>query len=306
MSELEQLLYRVGIPEEKATALRERGIYSVEGLLMLTPSEISQALGISKDKALELLNEARRRSSITLESPADYFLRTLRADWFTTGCTGIDRILGGGIRVGRITEFVGEAGVGKTQIAHQLCVTVQLPRDQGGLESGAIYLDSEGSFRPERIAQISKRFKVPPHRALKRILHARARSFAQQYSLVLRAKEFAGDCYRLLIVDPITSLLRREYPHDIVRRQQALARLLHELRTLASKGVSVIITNTVISDPVTGELRPAGGLVLEQAVDTRVFLSRKNDVRIAEVVFSVDAPTGRTRFRITREGVVDA
>jgi DNA repair protein RAD51 len=67
-------------------------------------------------------------------------------------------LLADGIETGSITEMFGEFRTGKTQLCHQLCVTCQLPLDQGGGEGKALYIDTEGTFRPQRLLAIAERY----------------------------------------------------------------------------------------------------------------------------------------------------
>jgi RecA/RadA recombinase len=48
----------------------------------------------------------------------------------------------------------GEFRTGKTQLCHTLCVTSQLPTSMGGGNGKAAYIDTEGTFRPERVVPI--------------------------------------------------------------------------------------------------------------------------------------------------------
>jgi RecA/RadA recombinase len=84
----------------------------------------------------------------------------------TTGSPALDALLGGGIDSMAITEVFGEFRTGKTQLAHTLCVTCQLPRERGGGNGKVIYIDTEGTFRPERIYKIAERFGVDGEEAL--------------------------------------------------------------------------------------------------------------------------------------------
>jgi RecA/RadA recombinase len=75
-----------------------------------------------------------------------------------TGSKALDALLQGGMETGSLTELFGEFRTGKTQLCHTLCVTAQLPLDQGGGEGKALYIDTEGTFRPERLQAIAARF----------------------------------------------------------------------------------------------------------------------------------------------------
>ena len=83
-------------------------------------------------------------------------------------CKSIDSLLGGGVCQSEVTEIVGEPGVGKTQLAMQLCVDVSLPLDHGGVAGEAIYIDSEGSFSPERALSLSEGLVTHVHASARR------------------------------------------------------------------------------------------------------------------------------------------
>lgn len=75
----------------------------------------------------------------------------------STGCAQLDALLGGGLHsTNGIYEIVGEAGVGKTQLAMQLCLQVQLNAIYGGLEGGCIYINTESSLRSDRLMQLAE------------------------------------------------------------------------------------------------------------------------------------------------------
>lgn len=86
----------------------------------------------------------------------------------------LDKLLEGGIETGSITEVFGEFRTGKTQLAHTLCVTCQMAVTDGGAEGKAIYIDTEGSFRPSRLQAIAERFGLDPAVALENVAYARA------------------------------------------------------------------------------------------------------------------------------------
>eukprot|EP01006_Ploeotia_vitrea_P017431 TRINITY_DN48552_c0_g1_i1.p2 TRINITY_DN48552_c0_g1~~TRINITY_DN48552_c0_g1_i1.p2 ORF type:complete len:100 (+),score=5.00 TRINITY_DN48552_c0_g1_i1:256-555(+) len=96
------------------------------------------------------------------QTAAEYFEKRKNIINLTTGSTEFDKLLGGGIETNSITEIFGEFRTGKTQICHTLCVTCQLPREKGGGEGKAMYIDTEGTFRPERLTTIAERFGLDP------------------------------------------------------------------------------------------------------------------------------------------------
>ena len=299
---LERLLARLGLPASLAERLRELGIHAPEALALLSPAELSRLLGVNEETAGRLIREALAElgEAVRLSEA----LAPAQPAYVTTGVPSLDRLLGGGLRRGMLVEIAGEPGSGKTQLCHQLCVTVQLPPEEGGLGAGAVYIDTEGSFHPGRLLRIAARFSMG-REVLRRVLHARAHSFAQLYALVLEASRLVGD-HPLVIVDNIASPLRAEYAGDPSARRWALLKLLQALRQLASQEAVVVATNQVVADPETGELTPVGGSLTLQMVDARVVLRRlPADLRAARLEHAVDMPPGEARFRITDEGVVE-
>ncbi|MEM1909975.1 MAG: ATPase domain-containing protein, partial [Thermofilaceae archaeon] len=130
--------------------LKQRGLLSERGLKFIiasTPDELVEMLSLSGiESAVRLRNAAKNivgyaDAAVTAEELAALDQSTPR---LTTGVKSIDELLGGGLRVGDVYEFAGEFGTGKTQLCHQLSVTVQLPRERGGLSGGAVYIDTEG------------------------------------------------------------------------------------------------------------------------------------------------------------------
>merc|ERR1719293_578867 len=174
----------------------------------------------------------------------------------TTGSPKLDALLGGGVETGQITEIFGEFRCGKTQLCHTLCVTCQLPVDRGGGESKALYIDTEGTFRPERLKAIAERYELNVEDVLENVTYARAYNAEHQDKLLIEAAGvFCESRYALLVVDSATGLFRTDYTGrgELADRQQALNRYLRKLQRIADEhGVAVVITNQVMSDPSPG------------------------------------------------------
>jgi len=185
-----------------------------------------------------------------------------------------------------ITEVYGEFRTGKTQLAHTMCVVSQLPADMGGASGKVAYIDTEGTFRPDRIRSIAERFGVDGNMALENILYARAFNSEHQMELINECSmRFAEDKeYRLLIVDSIMALFRVDFSGrgELSERQQKLAQMLSKLVKLAEEyNMAVLLTNQVQSDPgatmtfvAGGALKPIGGHILSHASATRMFLRK--------------------------------
>ena len=91
----------------------------------------------------------------------------------TTGSKELDKLLQGGIETGSITELFGEFRTGKSQLCHTLAVTCQLPIDMGGGEGKCLYIDTEGTFRPERLLAIAERYGLSGSDVLDNVAYAR-------------------------------------------------------------------------------------------------------------------------------------
>ncbi|KAJ3384221.1 Meiotic recombination protein dmc1 [Entophlyctis sp. JEL0112] len=171
----------------------------------------------------------------------------------STGSKEFDKILNGGIESASITEAFGEFRTGKTQLAHTLCVVAQLPVSQGGGEGRVIFIDTEGTFRDDRIVAIAARFNLDPEAVLENISIARAYNCEQQMDLITEvAARMVDGGYRLIIVDSIMALFRVDYSGrgELAERQQKLGTMMARLTKLAEEfNVAVYITNQMTADP---------------------------------------------------------
>jgi len=233
----------------------------------------------------------------------------------------LDELFGGGIETGAVTELYGEFRTGKTQIAHQLCVTAQLPIEKGGLREGdkfpkIIYVDTEGTFRPERIVSMAERWsdELNVDSLLENILHGRAHNSDHQMVLVEKMmKEYLPtENVRLLIVDSLVSHFRAEYVGrgTLATRQQKLNQHIHTVLRAAEVGnLAVIVTNQVQSKPdqfFGDPTSPVGGHIVAHAAQTRVYLRKsKGERRIARIVDSPSLPENEAIFGVTGAGIVD-
>ena len=302
-----------GIGPATAKKLMEIGITSAEALAVTPPRFIAEALGISERMALRICRSARELLNITFITAEEYLEKRRSIGKITTGCRALDDLLGGGIETGALTEFVGEFGAGKTQIAHQLAVTVQLPMEEGGLDGATLYIDTEGTFRPERILQIAPRFGLDGREALRRIVFARAYNSDHQMLIVDEApKVLESYNVRLIVVDSLISHFRGEFPgrENLALRQQKLNRHIHQLLALADAyNLAVVVTNQVMSDPgafYTNPIKPTGGHVLAHSCTYRIWLRKsKGGKRIARIFDSPMHPEREAVFKICDEGITD-
>jgi len=293
--------------------LRDLGFHTVENLAMATSKELEQA-GISKKKAKEFIHKAR--SCMPLQFIRGDELVKMRQNILrlTTGSSMLDKLLGGGIESQSITEFYGEYGSGKSQICHQLCVNVQLPPERGGLGGAALYIDTENTFRTERIFQMSNNLGLDPEEVIKNIIFAEAFTSDHQMFLLENAdKVIKENRVRLIIVDSLTSHFRSEYMgrEMLQERQQKLNKHMHMLIRLSRAFNTVaVVTNQVMSKPDVffgDAVHPVGGHIVAHTSHTRVYLrkSARGPVRIARLVSSPHLPEGEGIFMVSEGGIED-
>ena len=303
-----------GIGPALAEKLKEAGFLTVESIAIAPARLLADTLGVSEEKAAKIAQSARQLLGIKFITAEDYYERRLKVSYISTGCRALDDVLGGGIETQAVTEFVGEFGAGKTQLCHQLAVMVQLPVDKGGLSGKAVYIDTEGTFRPERIIQIAQYRGIEPREALKNIIYARAYNSDHQMLLVNEVMRLisSSENVKLLVVDSLVSHFRAEYPgrENLAARQQKLNKHVHQLLQIADiYDIAVVVTNQVISDPeafIGNPLKPAGGNIVAHGCTYRIWLRKgKDNKRMARIFDSPKHPEQEVVFRITQEGVVD-
>jgi len=302
-----------GIGSATAQKLRELGFHTVESLATATARELEPA-GISEKRTLEVIQAAR--SSIALSFIRADELLKMRQNVLrlTSGSKTMDELLGGGLETQTITEFYGEYGSGKSQVCHQLCVNVQLPPERGGLNGGALYIDTENTFRTERVVQMAQHLGLNPEDIVKNIVFSEAYTSDHQMFLVDNAdKVIKENNIRLIIVDSLTSHFRSEYlgREVLAERQQKLNKHMHKLIRLARAFNAVaVVTNQVMAKPDVffgDAVHPVGGHIVAHTSHTRIFLrkSTRGPVRVARLVSSPYLPEGERVFKITENGIED-
>lgn len=299
-----------GIGPATVTKLKEIGFKTVESLGTAAVAELVAA-GIGESMAEKVIDAARKSMAITFVRGDELVEIRKSVRKLTTGCSSLDRLLDGGIETQSLTEFYGEFGSGKSQMCHQLCVTVQLGEAQGGLNGSVLYIDTEATFRPERVMQIAGRFGLKPEEALKGVVYAEAYTSNHQTVLLENADEVIKENnVRLIIVDSVMSHFRSEYlgREMLAPRQQQLNKHLHKLMRLSRAFNTVaVITNQVMASPdafFSKAVLPVGGHILGHMSHSRIFLRKgRNNVRIAKLTASPSLPEGEAPMRITERGI---
>src|SRR5580693_2696544 len=298
--------------------LNDAGIFTILDLATAGPADIADATDVDITKAVDLNNKARKklvelgRLEPDFISASDLLTKRKNISRLSTGSANLDELLAGGIETWAMTEFYGEFGSGKTQICHTLCAMVQLPVDQGGLDGGAVYIDTEGTFRPERISQIAEARGMDPETVLSKIMVARAYNSAHQE---LIAKDLGRiiekNKIKLVIVDSAVAHYRAEFlgRGTLAERQQRLNRFMHQLlRTAEIYNIAIILTNQVQSAPDSffgDPTRATGGHVVAHTSTYRIYLRKAGKNRIARMIDSPYHPERDAVFLLDEKGVDD-
>ena len=235
MVELEDL---PSVGEKTAQKLRDAGFADMMRLATATAKELSVKAEIGEGVAEKVIEAARKSEQIDFETALDVMERRKDVGRITVGSTAVDELIGGGIETQAITEVFGEFGSGKSQISHELAVTVQLSPDKGGLDGECVFIDTENTFRPERIDQIAEGFDLDLEDVLRKIHIARAFNSSHQILMADKVNELiqSGVNIRLVIVDSLTAHFRAEYigRESLAMRQQKLNQHLHTLQNIAN------------------------------------------------------------------------
>jgi DNA repair protein RadA len=293
--------------------IRSAGFTTVEALAVTPVREVSSRANVDNKTALKVCMEARKLMNYGFVRAFEIWEKRKNLARCTTGSKRLDDILGGGVETQAMTELIGDYGVGKTQICLTLAVTAQLPPDSGGLGGNVIYMDTEGTFSPERVYQIASKRGLDGKRILDGIIVARAYTSDHQCLLmdhlfVKVPEEKAG----LVVVDSMISHFRAEYVglEELSPKQQKLNQYLHKLLRLAEAyNIAVVITNQIQTNPAIiygNPDRPAGGHVMAHACTHRVMIRRgKKGTRVATVIDSPYLPERKVPFIINEWGISD-
>ena len=317
--ELKKLLREAGVSPTLIAKLESAGLLSVRGLRFIvaaTPDELVEWLSLSSYESAVRLREAAKAAIGYHSAPVDALqLMEMeeRLPKLTTGVKGLDELLQGGLRAGELYEFAGEFGTGKTQLCHQLAVTVQLPEERGGLAGKTVYIDTEGTFSPRRVLAMAERFGLG-RKALSAVAVYRPLNTGELEKFVREnLSGFLEDGARLVVVDSVIALYRAQYRgmEWLARRQQAINYLLDWLKRWARiYGAVAVITNQVLTHPLPSGVAlklPAGGNIIAHASTHRFLMRKAGDAWLIECLDSPRIPKGASaQFRITEAGVEDA
>ena len=330
-----------GVGPATADKLVENGFESYQSIAVASPGEMSNTADIGESSAADIINAARDAADVGgFETGASVLERRQEIGKLSWQIDEVDDLLGGGIETQSITEVYGEFGSGKSQVTHQMAVNVQLSKENGGLEGGCIFVDSEDTFRPERIddmvrglddeilADEMERREIEgtpsDEEAMEELVAAFldqihvAKAFNSNHQILLaeKAKELAGEHeesewpIRIVCVDSLTAHFRAEYVGrgELADRQQKLNKHLHDLMRIGDLfNTAILVTNQVASNPDSyfGDPTQAiGGNILGHASTFRMYLRKsKGDKRIVRLVDAPNLADGEAVMRVQGEGL---
>lgn len=304
-----------GIGPGIAAKLQAAGVYDLMGLAVMSPSALSDMAGIGEAVARKAIQAARGMMNLGFMDGIEFAKKREDVSCITTGSDNLNKLLGGkGVETKAMTEAYGAFGSGKSQLGFTLAVNVQLPKEQGGANGKAVIIDTEGTFRPERIKQIAEGVGANSEKVLKNILVARAFNSDHQILLIDKIGEMIkdGEPIKLVIIDSLTAHFRAEFSGrgQLADRQQKLNKYLHNLMRMAEQyNLAVFVTNQVMANPAMmfgDPTTPVGGNILGHASTYRMYLRRgKQGSRVAKLIDSPNLPDDEAHFFITQAGIRD-
>jgi len=330
-----------GVGPATAEKLKDAGFDSYQSLAVASPAELSNTADVGDSTAADIINGAREAADVGgFETGSDVLNRRKQIGKLSWNVPQVDELLGGGVETQSITEVYGEFGAGKSQVTHELAVTVQLPKEHGGLHGRAIFVDSEDTFRPERIDDMVRGLSDEQLQAamddreiegspddedamealiedfLDKIHVAKAFNSNHQMLLAEKAKEIGSEFeeddfpVRLLCVDSLTAHFRAEYigRGELANRQQKLNKHLHDLEKVGNLyNSAVLVTNQVQSNPDAffgDPTKPIGGNILGHKSTFRIYLRKsKGDKRIVKLVDAPNLADGEAVMRVQDGGL---
>ncbi len=312
MSDISQIK---GINARQIKLLQENGVSTAEALAMSPINVVSDIDGLGEKSAKKLIWNARNALGMTDFTKASEIDEN--TEYFTTGSSELNKILGGGFQTGKLTEVYGPFKSGKTNLAHTISVTVQLPKERGGIEGSAAYIDTENTFSKEKIKRIAKRFGLNQDDVLSKIYHARIYSSDHQSQMIMKAETLCKTRnVRLIVLDSLMALLRNEYVGigSLAKRQGVLNNMIHGLSRVAETyNCAVLLTNQVATkmvgmfaaDDAIGGNIVAHGCHFRVMFKTKGFSSNNSLKRRAVIVDAPDLPPEECEFYITNAGIAD-
>ncbi len=304
-----------GIGPAAVEKLEAAGIFDLMGVAVLSPSDLSEISGLGESVARKAIQASRKMMDLGFQDGLEFAEKRKEVFYINTGSEQLNKLLGGrGIETKSITEAFGAYGSGKTQVGLTIAVNVQMPIERGGVEGKAVFIDTEGTFRPERVKQIAEAKGLNPESVLKNILVARAFNSDHQILLLDKIGELIknGEPIKIVIIDSLTAHFRAEFAGrgQLADRQQKLNKYLHNLMRMAEQfNLAIYVTNQVMANPAMmfgDPTTPVGGNILGHASTYRLYIRKgKKGSRVAKLIDSPNLPDNECVFFVGEKGVCD-
>jgi len=300
-----------GVGAATVEKLNLAGYYDLMSVAVAAPGQLAEAAGVSEASARKMIQQARDNMNLGFESGPELIERREKIFRVSTGSVELDRVLGGGVESGSITEGFGCYGSGKSQMAHILAVNTlkQFP------DSKVVFIDTEGTFRPERIKQLATHAGLDSVDVMNRCIVGIAYNSNHQMLLAEKAGEMLSskkEDIKLIIVDSLTAHFRVEYlgRGTLATRQQTINRHMHILaKTAQVYNAIVFVTNQVMSTPDSrwgNPEAPIGGNIVGHNSVTRLYIRRSaKNTRKIKLIDSPHLKDDETVVEVTDAGFVD-
>lgn len=310
MNEEDKIMDLPGVGAATAEKLISTGFDSMMAIAVATPGELVDASGVTEATARKIIRAARDALDMGFQSGTDVMAKRGTVVKLPTGVKAFDEMLGGGIETGCITECFAQYGSGKTQLGHAFCVNL-IAKDPDAV---AVYIDTENTFRPERITQFANGAGLDPEQVLEQIKVAKAYNSDHQMLLAEKVEELikSGENVKLVVVDSLTAHFRAEFVGrgTLAERQQKINKHMHVLSKMADMyNVAIYVTNQVMAKPdqFFGDPTEAiGGNIVGHNSTFRIYLRRgKKGTRVAKLVDAPNMPDAECVFMVAEEGLKD-
>ncbi|PLW80923.1 DNA repair and recombination protein RadA [Candidatus Woesearchaeota archaeon] len=299
-----------GVGAATAEKLESAGFDNLISIAVASIGQLVDASGVTESVARKIIQAARDSLDMGFETGVSLLEKRKQVKKIQTDSIMLNQLLGGGFETGAITECFGEFGSGKTQIGHVLAVNCKKEDET----VKAVYIDTENTFRPERIRQLAEGSEMDVEKTLKNILVAKAYNSDHQMLLAEKVEDLIkeGNNIRVVIIDSLTAHFRAEFigRGTLAERQQKLNKHMHTLSKLADMhNVSVYLTNQVQADPAQffgDPTKAVGGHIVAHASTFRIYLRKgKKNSRVAKLIDSPNLPEGEAAFVVENEGIKD-
>ncbi|XP_076246669.1 DNA repair protein XRCC3 [Calliopsis andreniformis] len=237
-----------------------------------------------------------------------------REKFLTTGCPKFDMLLQGGIPTRGITQIYGAAGTGKTQLALQLCLTVQLPIEESGFAAGAVYICTQSIFPSRRLQELIQKLEITKKHGINGdkvfVEHASTTEELEICLLYRIPILMSAQKIGLIVIDSIAAPYRVEdWTDETNNRARSLRTIGQQLHKLCKNDMCIISINQVIAAVDSHVLndnlseRPALGTAWLSMITNSILFYRANSVRYACIKLSSNLPEITIPFEIQGSGV---